>query len=189
MASRSDQSAGKTILEWPARVPVLRNRNLWLGFLVGLAIPSILMGFVFAWIGTMEGGLMIGGGFLLLFLVIFLVIGAVVDLGGGFRVLFRLTEQGVESFSGKAARRTAQAATAAGMLAGSAAGVGAGLAAQEEAHVFIPWDQVRSLSIREGSHYIAVRGEFGTKPIGLYCTPENYRVVVQILQERTGKVA
>ena len=76
-----------------------------------------------------------------------------------------------------------------GMLAGSAAGVGAGLAAQEEAHVFIPWDQVRSLSIREGSHYIAVRGEFGTKPIGLYCTPENYRVVVQILQERTGKVA
>jgi hypothetical protein len=60
MAELNDKQAGKTILEWPARVRVLRNRNLWFGFLVGFAIPSILMGLFFAWNGTAEGGLMVG---------------------------------------------------------------------------------------------------------------------------------
>jgi hypothetical protein len=74
------------------------------------------------------------------------------------------------------------------MIAGSAGAVGAGLAARDEARVFIPWNEIRSLKVRDAARYIAVRGEFGSKPIGLYCTPENFSEVVRILQERTGKL-
>jgi hypothetical protein len=189
MANDNHHQCREAILEWQARISVLRNRNLWFGFLVGLAIPCILMGVVFASIGTMEGGLMVGGGSLLLFLVIFLAIGAVVDLCGGFRAVFRLTETGVESLSGKAAQRAAQVASVAGVIAGSAGAVGAGLAAREEAHVSIPWNEVRSVVARENARYISVRGEFGSKPIGLYCTQENYQEVLRIVQERSGKTA
>jgi hypothetical protein len=187
MATPDDRLPGNVLLEWPARIFVLRNRSLWFGFLVGFAVPSILMGLIFALLGTVEDGLLLGSGLLLLFLLISIIIGAVIDLCGGFRAVFRLTEEGVESLAGKATKHTAQLAGLSGLVAGSVGAIGAGLAAREETHVSIPWQEIRSLTVRESDHYIQVRGTRGSKPIGLYCTPQNYHKVLRVLQDRAGK--
>jgi hypothetical protein len=152
--------------------------------LIGFAIPSIAMGFVLGLMGRARDGLLAGAGFLLFFLLIFVVIGVVVDCFGGFRVSFRLTDAGVWSFSGKGARNVANTATMIGSLAGSAATLGAGLAARAEISVFIPWKEVRKVRTREGSRYILILGEFGTKPINLYCSPDNRQEVLRVVQEK-----
>lgn len=125
--------------------------------------------------------------FLLFFLVVYLAIGVVVDLCGGFRVLFRLSESGVESLAGEATQRAAQAATLGGAIAGSLGGIGSGLAAKRESHVSIVWNEVRSVLARESNRYILIRGRFGSKPIGLYCTPENYHEVLRIVKHKSAK--
>lgn len=40
----AEEQNREVILEWPARIRMLGNRNLWFGFLIGMAIPCMLMG-------------------------------------------------------------------------------------------------------------------------------------------------
>lgn len=187
MADPLRHSSGDLICAWPARIRVLNNPSLWGAWLVGFGVPSIIMGFVFGVIGRADEGLIAGAGFLLFFLVIFLAVGAVIDLFGGFKALFQLTETGVWSLSGKGTQRTANAALVGGVFAGSASSLGAGIAAREEAKVFIPWDELRSVKVHRGARSILIRGSFGTKPIRLYCTPDNFDAVLKIVLEKSHR--
>lgn len=186
MAGDQRKRRQQVLLEWPARVPVLRNRNLWFNVCIGFGIPSIVIGSFFGWGDSLVTGLKFSAGFLVFFLMLFVVIGGVIDLLGGFRVLFRLTDAGVESLAGKASSRAGRIASVGGFLAGSMGAVGAGLAAREEAHVFISWDEVQSTKVNERTGYVLVKAGFFSKPIGLYCTPENFQQVLKIVQERTS---
>jgi hypothetical protein len=184
MTGSESRSADHVLLQWQARVRVLGNRSLWGALLVGFGIPSVLMGVVFGIIGRPVDGAILGAGCLLLFLVIFLGVGAVIDLAGGLRAVFMLTDAGVWSFAGKGARHAGDAAVLAGAVAGSLSAVGAGLAAGQESKVFIPWSEVRKVTPTKGGPHILIKGSFGSKPIRLYCNEGNYEDAIRILRER-----
>jgi len=170
-------------LAWEARIRVLLNPAVWGGVLAAFGISSCLLSVLMLFISKSPWALAIGGGLFLFFMVLFVLIGAVIDLFGGFRTTFALTTHGVRSIAGKGAGRAADAAFWGGVLLGSAAGAGAGLLAKSEQNVFIPYGEVTKVKIRSGRRYIVVKGGFMQKPIGLYCTPENFAQTEAILRQ------
>ncbi len=179
-----DASGEQVLLTWPARVRVLTNPMVWAALLLAGGCGALVVGMVTAIASRSLAGLLLGAGVLALFLGLFVVIGLVVDLCGGFRVVFALTTAGVRSASGKGARSAAATAAVGGALAGNLAAAGAGLLAAGEQDVFIPYQAVTRVKVSEGRRYVLVKGGFGDKPIGLYCTAETLPQVVAELRQR-----
>ena len=125
------------------------------------------------------------GGLFVFFAVIWAAVGAVFDIAGGFHASYTITSKGIYFSSGKTEKDIADAVTVLGILSGSAGRTGAGLLARSEQDAFIGWSEVRKVKIREGKCYIFVRKGFGSKPIGLYCTEENFRPVLQAIRSHS----
>lgn len=170
-------------LAWETRVRVLFNPAVWGGVLAAFGISSCLVSLLFLFISKSPWALALGAGLFALFMVIFVLVGAAIDLFGGFHTTFALTTHGVRSIAGKGAGRAADAAFWGGVLMGSMAGAGAGLLAKSEQNVFIPYGEVTKVKVRAGRRYIVVKGGFMQKPIGLYCTPENFAHAEAILRQ------
>ncbi len=179
----------KTILQWQDRIRVLSNPVLWSNFFLGFGIPSLIMGVIFGLIGRPIDGLWLGVGCLLFFTILFVLIGLVADFFGGFHATFRLTDKGIRSLSGRGARRAVSAAIAGGVLARSLSVMGAGLSAKTEQEVFIPWREIKKVSVRTKGRFVLVKGSFGQKPIGLYCTPENFEEALRTIREKSPSAA
>ena len=180
---RSDE-VEQALLMWPTRVRVLLNPIVWTSVVLGFGIASCLTGILVAALVRSFWGLLMGVGGFVLFMVIFIGIGIVVDLFGGFRVTFALTSAGVRSVAGKGTAAASSAAVWGGILAANPAAMGAGLLARSEKNVFIPYGEVMKVKVSTGRRYILVKGSFGQKPIGLYCKPENFQQALGILKER-----
>ncbi len=75
--------------------------------------------------------------------------------------------------------------SAGGILTGSPAVTGAGLLAESEKCLFIPWADVSTVKVNEGSRVITVRGASSTKTIALYCTPDNFHEVRTLVRKQT----
>lgn len=175
----------QVLLQWPGRVRVLSNPMVWRNILLCFGIPCLLVGGLFLAISGEAGiSFLVAGGLFSFFMILFVFIGLAVDLFGGFRVLFTLTDRGVWSHGGKAAKAASTAAVVSGLVAGSAAAVGAGLLAKTEEAVFIPWSEVSRVKVNPRRRYVLIKGGFLQKPIGLYCTSDNFTGVVAILRER-----
>ncbi|MEI8191286.1 MAG: hypothetical protein WCI75_16340 [candidate division NC10 bacterium] len=186
-------NAGTTItpeqlhLTWETRIRVLTNPSVWTSMLLALGIPSVLLGIGFAVMAKRpEYALLVPLGFMSILLGIFFLVALVIDLFGGFKVVFFLTSQGVRSVAGKGARAASTVAVLAGVLAGKAGAVGAGLLAESEQNVFIPWKDITKIKVKTWRRFIHVKREWGYKPIGLYCTPENFPQVMDILRQYAG---
>jgi hypothetical protein len=176
-------------LSWESRVRILLNPSVWFGVLLAFGVSTCLFTALMLAISKSPWALAVGAGIFTFFMVIFLFVGLVIDLFGGFRVSFALTTLGVRSISGKGAKMAADAAFWTGVLAGSAGAMGAGLLAKSEAFVFIPYEEVSKVKLRPGRRYILVKGGTLQKPIGLYCTDENYPQAEAILRQQcTGAV-
>ena len=174
----------QVLLQWPGRVRVLTNPAVWRNILLCFGIPCLLVGFLFLAISGEAGtSFLVAAGMFFFFMLLFACIGLVVDLCGGFRVLFTLTNRGVWSHGGKAAKAASATAVVGGLVAGSTAAVGAGLLAKSEQAVFIPWSEVSKVKVNPWRRHVLIKGGFLQKPIGLYCTPENFAGVVAILRE------
>lgn len=174
-------------LTWETRIKVLANPSIWLSLLMAFGIPSVLLGIligviaknpVYALLIPLVGT----GGFLL----IFVLVGLVIDLFGGFKVIFALTTHGVRSMSGKVAKATSAAAVLTGIMTGNLGAMGAGLLAESEQNVFIPWGAVTKVKVAAGRRVLTVKREWGFKPIALYCTRENYAQVLEIFRYFAG---
>lgn len=170
-------------LAWETRVRILLNPSVWGGVLAAFGISSCLLSLLFLIISKSPWALAIGAGLFAFIMVIFVLVGAAIDLFGGFHVTFALTTHGVRSIAGKGAGRAADAAFWGGILMGSMAAAGAGLLAKSEKNVFIPYGEVTKVKVRTGRRYILVKGGFMDKPIGLYCTPENFAHAEAILRQ------
>jgi hypothetical protein len=139
---------------------------------------------LFLAISKSPWALLVGAGVFAFLMAIFVVVGLVIDLFGGFRTTFALTTTGVRSIAGKGAGRAADTAFWAGVLAGSASVAGAGMLAKSEQNVFIAFRDVTKVKLRPGRRYILVKGGFVQKPIALYCLPDNYPQAEAILRQQ-----
>ena len=169
-----DTEDERILLTWNARIRVLFNPSVWGGLLAAVGIPSVFLSLLMFSVSRQADSLLFGVVIFTGVMVMFVVITAVIDLFGGFRVVFALTTNGVRSVSGKGAKAAASTAFWAGLLLGKASVAGTGLLAESEQDVFIPYSEVTKVKVRPGRRYILVKGGFLQKPIGLYCTPENF---------------
>jgi hypothetical protein len=180
MAAEEEQ----VLMQWHSKIRMLFSKRLWKMFLLVFGIPVLLLAILVAFVASPADGVLAFGGGLALFAVIWALVGVVVDIGGGFSAFYSITDKGVHFASGKGARAAAGIATAAGLMAGKPGMAGAGMLARAEQDAFMSWDSIGKVSVSDGSFYIELHGKSVTKPIGLYCTPENFRDVRDLLLGR-----
>jgi len=177
-------------LTWETHIKVLNNPGIWSSMLMALGIPSVLLGILVGVVArnalyALMIPLVAGGGLLL----IFVFVGIVIDLFGGFKVIFVLSSYGVRSLSGKVAKATATVTMIAGLLGGSTTAFASGALAESEQNVFIPWDAITSVKHKASRRFLLIKRAWGYKPIGLYCTPENHQQVLELVRRfAAGKI-
>ncbi len=167
---------------WMASVHVLTNPSAWSGVTLCFGIGALGLGILFTFISKSLAGLYLASGIFGGLMLIFILVGGVIDIFGGFRVNFILTSDGVRSISGKGAKTAANAALIGGVLTGNLTGIAAGAAAQSEQNVSILYSEVKKIKVNSRRRYILVKGDWLQKPIGLYCNEDNFTGVLQLLQ-------
>jgi hypothetical protein len=179
------QTSDEVVLKsWDASVHVLSNPSAWSGVALSLGGGALGLGILFAFISKSIKGLYLGAGLFAGLMLIFVIVGGIIDIFGGFRVHFILTSRGVRSLSGKGPKNAANAAIVGGILAGNLAGMAAGSLAKSEQNVFIPYTEVTKVKVSPRRRYILVKADWSQKPIGLYCNKDNFAGVIELLRER-----
>jgi hypothetical protein len=174
---------------WSVRIRMLSSARLWKSFLLVFGIPVTLISVVVSFAaGTDQGIIVLLGGWGL-FAFLWAAVGVIIDASGGFTAAYAVTNRGVHSSLGRGSRGAADAATLLGVLARSPGAVGAGLLARSEQDAFIAWNDVRRVTISQRSRYVQIRAGFGSKPVGIYCTEENFSPVCDIVRARRAHVA
>jgi hypothetical protein len=176
------------LCSWEASVRVLSNPAAWRGVALSLGGGALALGILFSIIIKSIKGFYFASAIFVGLMFIFILVGGVIDIFGGFRVNFILTSRGIRSISGKGARAAAQTAIIGGILTGSLVGMAAGSLAKSEQNVFIPYGEVTKVQVNSRRRYILVKGDWSQKPIGLYCNKDNFGGVLQLLQEKCPSV-
>jgi hypothetical protein len=161
---------------------MLFSARLWKSFLLVFGIPVLLLSLVVSFASKPGDGMVVLLGGLGLFGLLWAMVGAIVDLTEGFTAAYLVTDRGVHFRLGKGARGAAEAATLIGILARAPSGAGAGLLALSEQDGFIAWSDIRKLTISDRSRYVQIRARFGSKPIGIYCTEQNFVAVCGLVR-------
>jgi hypothetical protein len=173
--------------EWQVEMPLVTNRFFLYDMLkvvgwTGLVLFVILGGIAVA-TGSVEHMPVIFGMFALIlfgFLLLALAI-SLVFFGNRYPTRFVVAPAGIgwESMSrrGNAANR---AAVVAGVLAGSAGAAGAGLLAAANETGLLDWHEIRKVKKYPEERVITVMNSWRVV-IRLYCTPENYRYVADLV--------
>jgi hypothetical protein len=180
--SRSD--AEVVLHAWEARVHVLSNPSAWSGITLCLGGGALGLGLLFVVISKSVAGLYVAAAIFGGLMLVFVLVGGVIDLCGGFRVRFAITSRGVRSVSGKGARAAANTALVGGIITGSLTGMAAGQLARSEQDVFIPYAEVTKVKVKGRRRYILVKGHWGQKPIGLDCKTADFSEILHTLRER-----
>jgi len=175
------------LLTWDNHVRLLLNPSVWSSMLLVLGVPSLLLGIFFALLAKrlvylfFVPAAFFGGS-----LAIFVLVALVIDAFGGLKATFFLTTHGARFVAGRGAQAANTVAFLAGALSGKPGMAGAALLAESEHNVFIAWGDVTSIRVKASRHYILITRAWGDKPIGLYCTPENFRAVMDVLRAHVG---
>lgn len=182
--------SGETVLvAWTTSIRLLTNAEVWRPVLLAFGISAAALGVLMTVISRSPQGMLVALAIFAFLMVLYVMIAVVIDLFGGLAATFALTSLGVRSRAGSGARSASALAFWTGVLAGKPGLAGAGMLAETEQDVAIPYADVTSLRIEPTRRYVHVRGGLVSKPLGLYCTPENYDRVVAILNERCPSAA
>jgi len=172
-------------LSWSYRIPLITNTILvWdvilvvggiclvLGGILSLATGQIVMLYMF---------LGIGGGLMLLFFIIMIVLQIV--LRGGFDYTFMINQKGVAYGAGKAVKKLDRASTLGSAALGSLGGAGAGAIAISQESNHLSWKEIRYAKVNRRNRAIIFRTKYLIFPVPLYCTPENFTTVLELVQK------
>ena len=184
MEKTSPKSAEDVLYTWQSAVHVLTNPSAWGGVAMSLGGGALAVGIFLTFISKSIKGLYMCAAIFAGLMLIFVFVGGIIDIFGGFRVTFILTSAGIRSLSGKGAKNAANAAIIGGLLAGNLTGMAAGTLAKSEQNVFIPYAEVTTVKIKSRRRYILVKGDWSEKPIGLYCHKDNFADIVRLLHEK-----
>ena len=180
-----DMKTPGNALVWSRVVPLITNPVVVKDLFLALFIPAVLTGIlltVILWDAAM----------LLLFLavaagifVLGLVIMAVLQLGtkGGLNTFFYISDEGVAYKAGKGTKILNRVSTVGSFSMGSAGGTGSGLLAISQEANTLFWENIRYITIRMGLKMIVFRSPYLISPIALYCTEENFPVVVEMTRK------
>ncbi|MBL0172116.1 MAG: hypothetical protein IPP90_15600 [Gemmatimonadaceae bacterium] len=169
---------------WSHRIRMLTSGRLWKSFVLVFGIPVTVIAIIVAFTVQPSDGMLVLAGGLSLFAVLWALVGAIIDVSGGFTAAYVLTDRGVHFQLGKGSRGAADAATLLGAFARAPGAVGAGLLARSEQEAFIAWSAIRKVTVRARSRYVQIRAGLGSKPVGIYCTEQNFTTVCDLIRDR-----
>ncbi len=179
-----------TSLTWEVRFPLLTNPNILKAWFKAMGMTyfliMVIMVPIFIGTGEIDGippiALIFLGvtlGITILGLLIMLVI-----FGNSSQAKFTLDDEGVlyESQDNKA-KTLSRIAILAGGITGNATTAGAGLISTSKEQISISWKTIFKAKYCEKSHTICLRNQYRDL-LQLYCTPENYQTVCEMVMEK-----
>ena len=124
--------------------------------------------------------LIIGAGLSVLFLIIMLVLQIVT--GGGLDTEFFISDEGVAHKAGGTTRALDRVSAVGSAVLGSLSGTGAGLLAMSQENNVLVWEDVRYVSVYRSVRSMVFRSKYLISPVVLYCTEENFPVVLALVK-------
>lgn len=181
-----------TRVAWSRKIPLITNP--WL-VLQCICIPlgiGIAAGVFFSLVTGGEWAmltlfLILGAGLSVLFLIIMLVLQIVT--GGGLDTEFFISDEGVAHKAGSTTRALDRVSAGGSAVLGSLSGTGAGLLAMSQENNVLVWEDVRYVSVYRSVRSIVFRSKYLISPVVLYCTEENFPVILAIVKKYAPAIA
>lgn len=180
------------LVTWNRKIPLITNP--WL-VLQCIFIPlgiGVVSGIFFSLVTGGEWGLlilmlMIGAGLSVLMLIIMLVLQVLT--GGGLETEFFISNEGVAHKAGRTTRMLDRASAGGSAVLGSMSGTGAGLLAMSQENNVLAWEEVRYVSVYRSVRSIVFRSKYLISPVVLYCTEENFPVILALVKKYAPAIA
>lgn len=193
-AAASSPALGAESLEWQSDMKLLNNR-FFLGDLVKWSGLTVLVcGVFFFGLFGLDGG-RDGVQVVLVFMSIPLVLiflGTLIFaliMGNRVPMEFRLDDDGIHMKSvSRRVKNINRTAMIVGMLAGKPGMVGAGAIGASQERTSIAWSSLRRVRFHPAQGVVFVKGGILSR-LRLYCTPQNYQAVEQIIRSHLPAVA
>lgn len=178
-------------LQWEIYVSIFRNPYIMKGLGLSIGIP---FGILISVIIILAKGDIAGtdakyalGLIAALFVLTFLLI--MIVYGGKYAPGFIVDETGIINYTqekqAKQNRVLNGLLIALGTMAGRPTAIGTGMIAQSRQVVRLNWKNIRKVKYDSKRHTILVQGGYMEK-IAVFCTPENYRQVSELVHQKTG---
>jgi hypothetical protein len=190
--ARVQAETSADLLNWNRKIPLITNPYLVLQCIfIPLGIAIVIGGFL----SIITGGewdllllfLILCAGLSLLMLLIMLVLQLVT--GGGLETEFFISNEGVAHKAGNTTRALDRASAGGSVVFGSMSGTGAGLLAMSQENNGLIWEDVRYVSVYRIVRSIVFRSKYLISPVVLYCTEENFTVVLAMVKKFAPPVA
>ena len=175
-------SQERMFAEWKYDIKMLLSGRMWRNFLLVFGIPLGILAAVFMITATPRDAAIVFFGGFVLFGAIWTIAGVVIDLAGGFRAYYALTNEGIHFAMGKGAQDIAAKVTLVGALIGKPGMMASGMLAKAEQRAFAAWPDITRINVSPSSHYIEIRRKHAIKPIGIYCTAEDFGPILEVIR-------
>jgi hypothetical protein len=106
-----------------------------------------------------------------------------VAMKGGIDAEFLINEKGVGYKAGKSSKTLTRLGLLGSVLLWSPVAAGASLINISRESEFIRWKDIRSITTYKGQHSILIRKKELVLPMGVFCTPENFPTVMDIIEK------
>jgi hypothetical protein len=101
----------------------------------------------------------------------------------GFNYKYIVNQKGVYQITGSREKKINRLAVIIGILGKSATTTGAGLLSYSGEERFISWKEAKVININHKKRYIHFsRGRIAIGPIGMFCTPQNFKDVTLLIE-------
>jgi preprotein translocase subunit SecG len=180
---------GEGGLYWETPIPLVANSVLWRDLVFALGIPVLIIAVIVVLFSNaqdrMEVVFLFGvlfGIFLLIALVVMVTLSR--SLGGGLDAKFYVNNAGVGYEAGHPAKKLNRGTLILSLMSGSINAAGTTLIAISQEENFISWQDVHSVKIYTHPKVIHIRSKELINPIALYCTPENFGKVTEMISNK-----
>lgn len=183
--SADDAKAGPpAAIVWEKKIPLLNNLFMLKDIALVFGIAGlVLLAFMLLISGGEDIPQILGVWALCMgIIVVLLVIACLVVLLNRMNLEFRVDQKGILMSVGKRERKLNVLTTVVGVLAGSAQVAGAGLLARSREDFFVPWRDVRKVSVYRRKKVIVLSIGMLT-PLRVYCTDDNFAAVQQAVRK------
>jgi hypothetical protein len=178
----------ESVVAWERKIPLLTNLFMLkdLALVFGIA-GLVLLAFMLLISGGEDVGQMLGIWALCMGIIVgLLAIACGVVLLNRMSLSFEVGPKGILMSMGKKERRLNALTTMVGLLSGSAQAAGAGLLASSREDFFVPWRDVRKVTVY-GRKKVIVLNVGMLTPLRVYCTDDNFARVVQAVRKNVKK--
>jgi hypothetical protein len=185
---------GEGGLHWVHTIPLITNSLLWRDLVFALGIPIIIIAVIVVIFSNAHdrlGVIILFGILFAIFLLIALVIMILLSrsLGGGLAATFYVNNSGVGYEAGSDAKKLNLGTIALSLMSGSINAAGTNLIAISQEENFIPWQDIQSVKIHTRQRVVLIRSKELINPMALYCTPENFSKVIEMIGKKVTLTA